>query len=460
MAQPAHAPTLIRKVLRHVLWPLALTWLLGTAVATGVAHHLTDEAFDRAMLDDAHAVLTNVQSGQRGLELSLSQRAVSTVLFDDTEEVYFAVRRQDGSVIAGEPGLTAPAPEAGASWRFSDIEFRGKALRAIVLSEASSATFNVVIAQTTRERRALVERLLLYALLPQVLLLALLATWIWRGVRSDLRPLGAFGQALDRRDADDMAPVAVERTSREIGRLGDAVNALLQRLGHSVAAQREFTGNVAHELRTPLAGIRALAEYGLAQDEPAVWREQLVRVAQSEARASHLVDQLLALALADEAHAAQHRAPVRLAEVVEQTVLRHLARADARGVDLGARGIDDGPGATVQANVALIEGLLDNLIDNALRYGGRTLTVELAGTVLSVVDDGPGIAPEAQRALLQRWSQGAAGLQLGQGAGLGLSIVARYAQLLGASFTLQNDTTTGGLRASVAFPDEAGGAPR
>ncbi|RZI77781.1 MAG: sensor histidine kinase [Variovorax sp.] len=452
MAQPAHAPTLTRKVLRHVLWPLALTWLLGTAVATGVAHHFTDEAFDRAMLDDAHAVLANVQFGQRGLELLLSQRAVSTVLFDDTEEVHFAVRRQDGSVIAGESGLAAPAPEAGARWRFSDIEFQGKAMRALVLSEASSAQFNVVIAQTTRERRALVERLLLYALLPQALLLALLAVWIWRGVRSDLQPLGALGQALDRRDADDMTPVAVVRTSREIGRLGDAVNALLERLGHSVAAQREFTGNVAHELRTPLAGIRALAEYGLAQEAPAVWRDQLARVAQSEARASHLVDQLLALALADEAHAAQQRTPVRLAEVVEQTVLRHLARADARRVDLGARGIEDGAGATVQANAALIEGMLDNLIDNALRYGGRTLTVELAGTVLSVVDDGPGIPQDAQRALLQRWAQGAAGLQLGQGAGLGLSIVARYAQLLGADFTLQNDATTGGLRASIAFP--------
>jgi len=149
---------------------------------------------------------------------------------------------------------------------------------------------------------------------------------------------------------------------------------------------------------------------------------------------------------------------VRLAEVAEQTVLRHLARADARGVDLGARGIEDGAGATVQANVALIEGMLDNLIDNALRYGGRTLTVELAGTVLSVVDDGPGIPPDAQRALLQRWAQGAAGLQLGQGAGLGLSIVARYAQLLGATFTLQNDAATGGLRASIAFPDQGGGS--
>lgn len=452
MAQTARAPTLTRRVLRNVLWPLALTWLLGTAIATGVANFLTDQAFDRAMLDDAHAVSANMQSGERGPELLLSPREVTTVLFDQVEEVHFAVLRPDGSVIAGEADLKAPTPEGGMRFRFSNIAYRGKSLRVVVLTQETPGAFSVVIAQTTRERSALIERLLFYALTPQLLLLMLLAVWIWRGVRSDLRPLGALQHALDRRDADDLAPVAVVRTSREVERLGDAVNSLFERLGRSVAAQREFTGNVAHELRTPLAGIRALADYGLGQNDPAVWREQLKRVAMSEARASHLVDQLLALALADEAHAVQQRAPVRLAEVVEQTVLRHLARADARGVDLGARGIDDGTGATVQANVALIEGILDNLIDNAFRYGGRTITVDLAGTVLSVVDDGPGIPPEAQRALLQRWAQGNAGLQLGQGAGLGLSIVARYAQLLGATFTLQNDMATGGLRASIAFP--------
>jgi len=164
-----------------------------------------------------------------------------------------------------------------------------------------------------------------------------------------------------------------------------------------------------------------------------------------------MVDQLLAIALADEAHAAQQRSPVHLAELVEQTVLRHLARADARGVDLGARGIEDGAGVVVQSNAALIEGVLDNLIDNALRYGGRTITVELAGTVLSVIDDGPGIPQDARRDLMQRWAQGAAGHKLGEGAGLGLSIVSRYAGLLGAVLTLENDAVTGGLRASVAF---------
>jgi two-component system sensor histidine kinase TctE len=129
--------------------------------------------------------------------------------------------------------------------------------------------------------------------------------------------------------------------------------------------------------------------------------------------------------------------------------MRHLARADARGVDLGAVGLEEA--VTVQANAALIEGILDNLIDNAMRYGGRTITIELTGRTLSVVDDGAGIAVDAQRDLVQRWSQGAAGQKLGQGAGLGLSIVARYAKLLGADLTLANDATSGGLRVNVAF---------
>ena len=98
---------------------------------------------------------------------------------------------------------------------------------------------------------------------------------------------------------------------------------------------------------------------------------------------------------------------------------------------------------TVQANAALVEGILDNLIDNALRYGGRTITIELAGRTLAVVDDGPGIASDVQRDLMQRWAQGPAGQKLGQGAGLGLAIVARYAALLGAQLRFDKATRSG-----------------
>ena len=452
-AAPAQAvPSLTRRVLRHVLVPLAFTWMVGALIALVIANYFSEQAFDRAMLDDAYAIAANVQAGERGVELLLSPREVATVLFDQVDKVYFAVQRFDGTLISGHQGLEAALPAQGARYRFSDIRYEGHALRAVVLEPgvdaAAAAPYRIIVAQTTLTRTALVRRLLGYALAPQVLLLMLLAAWLWHGIRSDLRPLGELQQALDRRDVHDLSPVAVARTSREIQRLGDAVNALFERLDHSVRAQREFVGNVAHDLRTPLAGIRALAEYGLARTDAAVWREQLARVAERQGRASHLIDQLLALALADEARTGLEREPVRLDVLAEQTVLRHLSRADALGVDLGARGLDEG--VTVLANEALVEGILDNLIDNALRYGGRTITVELAGRTLSVIDDGPGIPLEAQRDLMQRWAQGPAGQKLGQGAGLGLSIVARYAELLGAELRLEAAEPSG-LRVSIAF---------
>jgi two-component system sensor histidine kinase TctE len=447
------APSLIARVLRRVLLPLGLTWLLGTAVALVVASYFAEQAFDRAMLDDAYSISANVRAGARGVELLLSPREMNNLLFDQSETVYFAVLRPDGTLLAGEAGLRAPAPQESARHRFSRIDYRGQTLRAVVLNLDEPLAYQVVIAQTTRGRSLLVEKLLAYSLAPQLVLLALLAAWIWRGIDRELHPLGDLRQTLERRDAHDLAPVPVARSSRELEQLGDTLNALFERLDRSASAQREFAGNVAHELRTPLAGIRALADYGLAQRDPAAWREQLQQILASQVRASHLVDQLLALALADEGHTRLQRQPLRLDKLAQQAVLRHLARADAKGVDLGGLGLEEA--VTVQANEALVEGILDNLIDNALRYGGRTITVELSGRTLGVVDDGPGIAPEAQPDLLQRWAQGPAGQKLGQGAGLGLSIVARYAKLLGAELRFARAAPEGGLRVSLAFGADA-----
>jgi len=248
-----------------------------------------------------------------------------------------------------------------------------------------------------------------------------------------------------------------------VQRLGAAINALLERIGRSVRSQKEFAGNVAHELRTPLAGIRALTEYGLSQERPEVWREQLRSIAQSQERASHLVDQLLALALAQEAREALPPQTLRLDEVVRDTLLRHLPRADGLGVDLGARGLDTP--VAVQAQRALLEGVLDNLIDNALRYGrpadgaDARVTVEIAregddSVRLSVSDNGPGIDDAQRQRLLKRWAQGPAGETLRQGSGLGLAIVAEYARLLGTTLTLEAGDDSVGLRVSLCWPGQ------
>jgi two-component system sensor histidine kinase TctE len=217
---------------------------------------------------------------------------------------------------------------------------------------------------------------------------------------------------------------------------------------------------VAHELRTPLAGIRALADYGLAHEQPAVWRDQLAAIAASEARATALVDRLLALALAAEAESSLQLQPIALEQVVRQCVLRLLPRADARGVDLGARGIDTP--AWVSGERTLLEGILNNLVDNALRYGVSdevpepTVTVAIERTptevLLSVQDNGPGAPHERQVALVARGIQGEAGQLLGEGAGLGLARVAQYARLMNARMVLRSGEGGRGWVCEIAFP--------
>jgi len=436
-----------------------LTWMLGTSVTVGVAYFYAQQAFDRALLDDAHALASQVKSQAGGLTLELTNREMSAVLFDQSETVYFAVLRPDGSVIAGHPGLRAPRPQSEGSPRFSEISYQGKNLRSVVLRRSEPGPFEVIVAQTMFSRTALLHNVLLYSVAPQVLLLILLAWWLRSAIGQELRPLSELQQAVEQRDALDLKPVPVSASSRDIERLGTAINALLARVDHSMRAQREFSGNVAHELRTPLAGIRALAEYGLAQKDPAVWREQLYRVSVGEARASRLVEQLLALALADEADVGVQTEAVAFDEIVHETVLRYIPRADAAGVDLGVQGLEQA--VRVAGNAALIEGILGNLIDNALLYGhagegqASSVTVVLGrqadAVVLSVVDNGPGLTFDQRRHLMQRGVRGIASNRLGQGAGLGLAIVAKFAQLMNAKFELGDVPGGPGLRATVIF---------
>ena len=460
--------SLTTRLLRHVTLPLVLTWALGAAIAVAVGDEFTQQALDRSLLDDAYVVASRVRQHGSDLDLGLTRDELDVVLFDRTETLYFAVWRADGSLLAGDEDLLpTPAGGSDASYRFSNIDHLGRRLRAVTLRHAENAAFSVVIAQTTDSRTQMLRRLLVYSITPQLALLTLLAWWLRHVIRRDVKPLAMLQQALDRRDANDLTPIPSALTrganSRDVERLGMAINALLERVRDGIRAQREFAGNVAHELRTPLAGIRVLAEYGLAQGSPQAQREQLQAIVDSQTRASHLVDQLLALALADESRGSLQLAPVALAAMVREVVLRFLPRADQAGVDLGASGLEEP--VTVRAHAALVEGILGNLIDNALRHGrgaaggggserAAVVTVELArngaAVTLAVCDNGPGLSAAERQRLLQRWAQGTPGQRLG--AGLGLAIVTRYAELMHARFELADGPQGQGLCARVVFP--------
>ena len=458
--------SLRHRLLRHVIVPLALTWLLGVLIALSVARYFTQQAFDRALLDDAYAVATHVRHAEDGgLTLGLTAAEMGTLLFDQNESMYFAVYLADGRLLAGHPGLRLPALPPNHAPYFTETDFQNQNLRAVVIARAQPTPFKVVVGQTTRSRGSQFDRLLFFSIAPQILLLGLLALWLRRTIQQDVQPLMDLELAVAQRDARDLTPVKVASRTRDVQQLSAAINALLARVGQTVRSQKEFAGNVAHELRTPLAGIKALTEYGLSHPDPQVWREQLQSIARSQERASHLIDQLLALALAQEAREVLQPQPLRLDEVARDALLRHLPRADALGVDLGGRGLD--APLQVLAQRALVEGVIDNLLDNALRYGLPTddaparVTVDIAqqadGAVrLSVLDNGPGIGAAERQQLLNRWSQGQAGEALGQGSGLGLAIVAEYARILGARLALEPGEDGRGLHASLLFQPSVG----
>ena len=461
----APATSLRSRLLRHVILPLALTWLVGALLALAVARYFTQQAFDRALLDDAYAVASHVRHAEDGgLTLGLSSIEMGNLLFDQNENMYFAVYQDDGHLLAGHAGLQLPAgARSTVTPFFTETPFQNLTLRAVVLERKKPANFIVVVAQTTRSQDRLFQRLLFISLAPQLMLLAVLAWWLRRAIQKDVQPLMDLEQAVAQRDVRDLTPLMISTRTLDVQKLGESINALLTRVEQSVRGQKEFAGNVAHELRTPLSGIRALAEYGLAQSDPQVWREQLRSIAQSQERASHLIDQLLALALAQEAQQVLQPQALALDEVVRDSLMRHLHRADALGVDLGvdfAQRLD--MPVRILTQRALLEGALDNLIDNALRYGvppdgeSRHVTVALSrpepGTVcLSVIDNGPGVSDVQREQLLQRWAQGSAGEALKQGSGLGLAIVSEYARIMGAQLSLARPAAGPGLQVSLRF---------
>jgi len=472
-AANAGLKTLRQRLLQHVLTPLFLVWCLGTAITVSIAYYFTQQAFDRALLDDAYALSAHVRMQNGEPTLELSSRELASLLFDQSERVYFAIQRTDGTLLAGHTGLFdasldgASASNSGkannpvASFALSDRAHLGSAVRAVTLPATAAKPWTIVVAQTTVSRSRLIERLLLYAVVPQAVLLLALAAWLLRAIGHDLEPLNRLRLALQSRGTRDLSAIPATGDTRDVVQLTDATNALMERVNLGIQGQREFTGNVAHELRNPLAGIRALAEYGLRQSDPDVLRAQFHAIAKSETRASHLIDQLLALALADEAREQLALVAVSINEIVEDSVADVLSRSGDKQVELSVSGLDQP--VTALGNVTMLKGCLANFLDNAVAYGAPrnglpphisiriSASAETGRILLSVADNGPGLAPEQASGLQQRWARGQGSERAQGGSGLGLAIVARYAELLGATFTLDKDADTGGLCATLAL---------
>ena len=313
----------------------------------------------------------------------------------------------------------------------------------------------VFVGEQLASRRSILWAVLRGTLWPLAVALPLLALLAWWAIRRGLLPLRRLGEVLALRQADSLQPVTLTRSPTELDPLVGALNGLFDRIAALLETERRFTADAAHELRTPIAAIRAQAQVALSEADAPARRHALAATLEGCDRATRLVEQLLTLSRL-EAQAAPPARPVDAAVLSRRVVAALAPRSLAKGQRLELDAADD---CALAADETLLEMLLRNLVDNAVRYSppqARVLvSVRRQGdrVLLRVEDSGPGLAPEMLERLGQRFWRPPG--QAESGSGLGWSIVRRIAAAQGATVAVGRSAALGGLSVTVAWPAAA-----
>ena len=472
--------SLFGEILDWMLTPLLLLWPVSLALTWLVAQGLANKPFDRALEYNAHALaqLVTVQNGR--VLFNLPQPASEIQRADESDIIYYQVLGPKGELLSGERELPLPPPPEERSFsgdvRLRDAELRGIDIRVayiwvrVPLPGAPAAL--VQVAETRSKRSVLATEIIKGVMLPQFVILPLAVLLVWLALVRGIKPLRQLEERIRARKSDDLSPLDHKAVPMEVAPLVDSVNDLLQRLQESMATQKRFLADAAHQLKTPLAGLRMQAD--LAQREGTSTEElkkSLQQIGRSSIRATHTVNQLLALARAEGGAAVVQRQKIDLARLVIDVVQDSVPRAMDKHIDLGYDGADPGtPGVGMEGNPTLLKELVRNLVDNAINYtpsgGGqpgmvtvRVLPETFAHVVLFQVEDsGPGV-PESERELVFQPFYRALGNEA-DGSGLGLPIVREIARQHGADVELEDarpGSAMPGARFTVRFTASNGG---
>jgi two-component system sensor histidine kinase TctE len=446
-----------RRLLALLLAPVAVLLVTGLLLNYLAGIGPVRAAFDRSLAAAALIIAAHVSVAADGsVNQELPVDADRALLAAGLRPTRIAVLDGNGQRLAGDAAMTRPAAAPGSAAtnpRFGDASVGGERLRiAWYRFEAGGRPLIVAVGEPARLR----ERASLYVvtatLTVDALLLLTILGLVLLGVRRGLQPLLALRDRLAARSARELEPLDPHSVPAEVRALVGALNALFLRVRAAADAQQTFLADAAHQIRTPLAGMQAQLELLARAPAAAPVRDRIEALQASVRRLARTSHQLLTLARAESSatHARDFR-PVELARLVEESAGAQLDRALAEGIDLGG----EAQPATVTGVEWLLRELLNNLVDNALKYTPRGGVVTLrcgavpGGAYLEVEDDGPGIPTAERPRVVQRFHRIAG--TAGGGSGLGLAIVSDIAALHGARFALGPGAGGAGTRARIDF---------
>ncbi|HEX4522562.1 MAG TPA: sensor histidine kinase [Casimicrobiaceae bacterium] len=446
----AAATSIRRRLLFFLIPSLLFLVLCGGVLTYGVALSVATSAYDRSLLDPALDMAENIRVGADGPHLDLLMQAQQALMYDHVDTMVFQIRDAEGRVIAGADDLAAAPALRDGETRFFDGVYRNDPVR--IAAVRTDGGFSVQVGETLFKRQLLIWEILAAELVPTLLIAFAAIALAWTGVKHGVAPLARIRTELLGRGPNDLRPLTETGAPAEIAPAVKAFNKLLGRMREASGVQQRFLANAAHQLRTPLAGLQMHLELLLRRELAPDVRSEIEGMHVATMRASHLATQLLALARAEAGGVNERNVQhFDLRQIADAAAQEWVPRAIARNIDLGFV-LES---AIVSGNPLLLSELLNNLVDNALRYtpSGGTVTVHSGmdddgRPYLSVEDNGVGIPEDARSKVFERFYriEGTPG----DGSGLGLAIVKEVVDRHNGVLTVQSGATSG-TRIVVTF---------
>jgi signal transduction histidine kinase len=450
------ANSLRSQLMRRMLWPMLIVSLVGGAISYFLALTFSEEAYDQSLLDNARSLAREIEQVHGHVRLNLSEQASDMLEWDPQDHVYYRVDADRDGLISGNPALRpANVSDKGEAYIYGTL--LGHEIRLITVAELfGNQIVRVTVAETLNKRRRLARKVLVTVASIELLIIALSLLSVRSGVRRGLAPIGELEQEAHLRTFSDLAPLPEARVPDEIRPFTNAINNLLVRLSKAMGAQNRLIADAAHQLRTPLAAIKVHIERALREPNPTGHIEALQQALVSLERMSRLSNQLLLMAKAEsDADGLKPPTTVDLCRIAMETGAAWVPKAISQDADLGFEGPEEG--VTVRGDPLLLAEVVNNLIDNALRYAGTKARVTLSikqqhgvtGPVLSLEDNGPRIPESLRQTIFERFYRIPG--SPGTGSGLGLSIVREISRAHGASVFVE-DSPLGGNKFNFCFP--------
>jgi two-component system sensor histidine kinase QseC len=459
LAPAAHRPamSLQKRVMVSLLICAPLVWIVAMAASVNRARHEVNELYDSELIRLAREVqATLVEAGLQpdvpaGSAAPQASRPAKEGAADLNDLAIAVWDEQGNQVIHDREGAQLSYLKDAVG--FVEQEVQGRTWRVYYL-QSGNGKMLVAAGQRLHERDEVVMGLTVSQLVPWVLMMPVLLLAMALAVRRALAPVHALTSDLRSRAADNLSPLTEERTPAELVPLVGAMNGLFSRVADLLARERRFVADAAHELRTPLATLRAQWDVvRRAHDGPERAHAE-ARLDAGMQRMDRLVTQLLALSRADTADPSLLTARVHWPDIVEQAMNDCLALAERREIELACEWPADGkPALPLTGDPYLLAVVLRNLLDNAVRYApaGSTVTLHMDATQLRVDNAGEPLSAEQLKNLGQRFHRPPG--QQEMGSGLGISIVQRIAQLHGLRLTFSAGDDGRGVRAVLERAD-------